>query len=108
MAGQHVPERTCVGCRLQQPKRLLVRVVRTPGGSVGVDQTGKRAGRGAYLCQRPSCWQVGLRKVTLARALKTTIESGDRDALEAFAAKLPTIDVDEIETRGQAQGSSNT
>ena len=45
-----VPVRRCVGCNTQKPKKELVRIVRSPEGEVSVDLTGKRSGRGAYLC----------------------------------------------------------
>jgi uncharacterized protein len=88
MVQRHIPERTCVGCREARPKRTLVRIVRSPEGSVLVDDTGKRFGRGAYLCRTSECWQKGLRKETLARALKTTIGAADRAALEHYATSL--------------------
>lgn len=50
-----VPVRRCVGCNAQKPKKELVRIVRSPEGEVGVDLTGKRSGRGAYLCPSASC-----------------------------------------------------
>ena len=88
MTGRHVPERTCVACRRQQPKRAMVRVVRTPLGAIVVDPTGKASGRGAYLCRGTPCWEGGLRRQVLARALKTTLSAADRAALEAYAAGL--------------------
>ena len=84
---KHVPQRTCVGCRTVLAKRLLIRIVRTPDG-VQVDPTGKLAGRGAYLHDRRSCWERGLRG-SLAHALKTELLQTDREQLEAFAATLP-------------------
>ena len=50
MRRKRIPQRTCVGCRDVGDKRQLVRLVRTPGGTVEIDDTGKRPGRGAYLC----------------------------------------------------------
>jgi predicted RNA-binding protein YlxR (DUF448 family) len=67
-------------------KRQLVRIVRTEEG-VLIDPTGKRAGRGAYLHDRRTCWEAGL-KGSLARALKVELTTGDRERLEAFAATL--------------------
>jgi len=84
---KHVPQRTCVGCRTVMAKRQLVRVVRTADG-VLVDSTGKRAGRGAYLHDRRSCWQSGLAGA-LAHALKTELTVADRERLEAFMNTLP-------------------
>src|SRR5438045_6513331 len=88
MGGRHVPERTCVACRRQQPKRAMVRVVRTPLGAVALDPTGKASGRGAYLCRSAACWEGGLRRDALGRALKTGLGREDRAALEAYAAGL--------------------
>lgn len=67
-------------------KRQLVRIVRSPDG-VLVDPTGKLAGRGAYLHDRPSCWEAGL-KGSLARALKVNLTAADRERLEAFMNTL--------------------
>ena len=85
---KHVPQRTCVGCRETLAKRTLIRVVRTPDG-MRVDPTGKLAGRGAYLHDRRSCWERGI-KGGLARALKTELTNQDREGLLAFMATLPT------------------
>ena len=67
---KHVPQRTCVACRQTGAKRGLIRLVRTPAGTVEVDPTGKRAGRGAYLCARERCWERGINERVLGRALK--------------------------------------
>jgi uncharacterized protein len=88
MVQRHVPERTCVACRETQPKRALVRVVRTPADGVVLDESGKRSGRGAYLCRSADCWQKGLCREVLARALKTDLTAADRAALEQFAMSL--------------------
>jgi uncharacterized protein len=68
-------------------KRQLVRVVRTSDG-VLVDSTGKLAGRGAYLHDRRSCWETGL-KGGLAHALKVELSVADREHLESFMNTLP-------------------
>jgi predicted RNA-binding protein YlxR (DUF448 family) len=82
------PQRTCVGCGTVRNKREMVRVVRTPEGPVVADPTGKRAGRGAYLCAQEACWKLGLAKGRLERSLKVTISSEDADALRAYAGSL--------------------
>ena len=84
---KHVPQRTCVGCRQVLPKRSLVRIVRTQDG-VSVDLSGKKPGRGAYLHDRRSCWELGL-KSALAHALKTEITAKDQEELVMFMATLP-------------------
>jgi uncharacterized protein len=85
--AKHIPQRTCVGCRTVLAKRTLVRLVRTPEG-VLVDLTGKRNGRGAYLHNKRSCWERGL-KGALANALKAELTSEDHQHLEAFMNSLP-------------------
>jgi predicted RNA-binding protein YlxR (DUF448 family) len=84
---KHVPQRTCVGCRLVLPKRTLVRIVRQPDG-LRVDPGGKMAGRGAYLHNKRSCWERGV-KGGLAHALKTELTMTDRELLLAYMATLP-------------------
>ena len=84
---KHVPQRTCVGCRETLAKRALIRVVRAEQG-VRIDPSGKVAGRGAYLHDRQSCWERGM-KGALAHALKTELTDQDRDNLRAFMASLP-------------------
>jgi len=64
----------------------LLRVVRGPDGSVSVDPTGKRAGRGAYLCSRLECWQAALKKGRLDAALRVTLTPDDKLALTQYAA----------------------
>jgi len=87
-SARHIPQRTCVGCRTASAKREFVRVVRTPEGGVEVDPSGKRAGRGAYVCAQRSCWEEAIKKDRLARALRTTISAPDRDALRRYAEEL--------------------
>ncbi len=84
-----VPTRTCVACRTARPKRALVRVVRAPDGSIGVDPTGKRSGRGAYLCPAAECLRLAERRGSLARALRTTIPAAVFEALAAAIAAAP-------------------
>jgi predicted RNA-binding protein YlxR (DUF448 family) len=69
------------------PKRMLIRIVRQTDG-LHIDPTGKLAGRGAYLHDRRSCWENGLRGA-LARALRIELSDEDRERLNAFMATLP-------------------
>jgi hypothetical protein len=80
-----------VSCRETSAKRDFVRIVRTPEGTVEVDPTGKRAGRGAYLCARSECWQEALKKERLARALRTAISAADRQQLGRYAEQLEPV-----------------
>lgn len=85
---KHVPQRTCVICRRTLPKRELTRVVRTPENGVQIDGTGKLAGRGAYLCDTPSCWEKAARSDALTKALKCGLNDDERQALAAYGASL--------------------
>lgn len=86
---RHVPQRTCIACRQTKAKRELIRVVSTVTGRVVVDPAGKSPGRGAYLCGNQKCWEAGLKRARLDRALHTTIEPDDRTQLLAFSQTLP-------------------
>jgi hypothetical protein len=86
--GKHVPQRTCIGCREVHSKRSLIRVVRNPEG-IFVDPTGKMAGRGAYLHEKRSCWEIGMRNA-LTGALKTDLSTADKKRLTEFMATLST------------------
>lgn len=96
------PQRTCVACRVTDSKRELVRIVRTPGGEVVIDATGKLAGRGAYLCARQSCWETALKRRLLDRALKIGLDADTQERLAAYAADLPDdATTDEIASMDQ-------
>ena len=92
---KHVPQRTCVVCRTVRPKRDLVRIVRLASsgaeGVVMVDETGKRSGRGAYLCYQRGCWEAALARRQLERALKTTLTAETEARLREYAAGLPQL-----------------
>lgn len=87
---RHVPLRTCIACRQSRPKRELIRVVRTPDGQVVLDPTGKKSGRGAYLCARRACWEPALRKGKLEHEFEITLSPEDRAGLEAYIETLPS------------------
>nr|WP_277997933.1 YlxR family protein [Moorella glycerini] len=63
----------CVGCRARNDKRNLLRVVRTPAQEVVLDPTGKRAGRGAYICPRVECLRKAVKSRALERALGVSL-----------------------------------
>lgn len=83
-----VPQRTCIGCRAVHPKREMVRVVRTPEGTVEIDLGGKQSGRGAYLCRQKSCWETALKRRSFNHALKTNLDDATRAALTTYAQTL--------------------
>ena len=68
-----IPIRQCIGCREQKPKTELIRVVRSPEGTVSLDFRGKSPGRGAYLCRDAGCLKKAAKSRALERALSVAI-----------------------------------
>ena len=68
-----IPLRKCTGCGEMKPKKELLRVLLTPEGSITVDDTGKKNGRGAYLCKKLSCLEKAIKHKGLERSLKTLV-----------------------------------
>ena len=77
-----IPQRQCMGCRERKEKRQLIRVVRSPEGEVSLDFSGKKNGRGAYLCPDPQCLKKAIRSKSLDRSLEVTIPQEVYDRLE--------------------------
>jgi predicted RNA-binding protein YlxR (DUF448 family) len=82
-------------------------VVRTAEGRVEVDETGKKPGRGAYLCRARDCWDAALKRKALEYALKVPATVEDRQALQAFAASLPYRTKEEQEQEIGQSGIAN-
>ena len=78
-----IPQRQCVGCREMKEKKALLRIVRTPEGEVLLDGTGKKSGRGAYVCHDPACLKRARKSRALERAFEAAIPPEVYDALEA-------------------------
>lgn len=78
-----MPERHCVGCGNPFPKKELVRVVKTPEGRIELDVTGKKSGRGAYVCRNIDCLIKARKAKRLERSLSTSIPEDVSAALEA-------------------------
>lgn len=70
-----VPMRTCIGCNEVKPKKELIRVVKTSEGEVLLDFTGKKNGRGAYVCHDISCLEKAIKTKRLSRAFEMPIEN---------------------------------
>lgn len=77
-----IPQRMCVGCREMKDKRDLLRVVRTPEGIIEIDLTGKKAGRGAYLCPNPECLNLAVKGKRLQKALEHEISADILDIIK--------------------------
>ena len=67
-----IPMRQCVGCREMKPKKDLVRVVKSPEGTISMDLRGKAPGRGAYVCRSRECLRRAVKSGALARGFETT------------------------------------
>ena len=78
--------RMCVGCREMKPKKELIRVVRTPEGEIVADETGRKNGRGAYLCRSEACLNKALKIRALDRALEQPLTEAAVDALRQVIA----------------------
>jgi predicted RNA-binding protein YlxR (DUF448 family) len=77
-----IPQRMCVGCREMKNKKELLRIVRTPEGSIEIDNTGKKSGRGAYICPEIDCLQQAVKGKRLQKALEQDIPDEVIDILK--------------------------
>ena len=80
-----VPLRICIGCQEKMPKKDLVRIVRTPEGTIVYDDTGKKPGRGAYICPLQSCFKKAQKGKRLERNLQQPVPNG---LIEDLCAKF--------------------
>ena len=82
MQGKKVPIRMCTGCAEQKPKKELVRVVRSPEGEISLDLTGKKSGRGAYVCRNIECLRKARKAKRFERAFSCEIPDEVYDRME--------------------------
>ena len=68
-----VPQRKCLGCGEMKDKKALLRIVRSPEGEISLDLTGKKNGRGAYVCSDKDCIAKAVKTKSLERALEKNI-----------------------------------
>ena len=71
-----IPQRKCLGCMQSFPKKELIRVVRTPEGEVEIDLTGKKSGRGAYICKNSACLKKAIKSKRIQNNLETELPEG--------------------------------
>ena len=81
--ARKIPERLCVGCQERHPKKELIRIVRSPEGDFAVDLTGKKSGRGAYICPKAECLEQARKGHRLERSFECAIDASVYDALAA-------------------------
>lgn len=85
MAEKKIPMRKCLGCNEMKPKRELVRAVKSPEGEISLDLTGKKSGRGAYICPDKKCFDKARKGKRFEKALETQIPE---EVYEAMASEL--------------------
>ena len=73
MKEKKVPLRMCVGCREMKPKKELLRVVKAPDGAVSIDLSGRKPGRGAYVCHSAECLKKAIKQRQLERAFECAL-----------------------------------
>ncbi len=82
MKPRKIPMRMCLGCGEMKAKRELIRVVKSPEGDISVDKTGKKSGRGAYVCDDIECLRKARKARRLEKAFSCQISNEIYDALE--------------------------
>lgn len=83
MKQKKIPQRMCVGCQAMKSKKELLRVVRTPAGEILLDITGKKSGRGAYVCPSEECLTKAVKQKRLEKALEHAVSQEVFDQLRA-------------------------
>lgn len=84
-----VPERTCIGCGKKKEKQALIRIVHAPDDSFSIDVTGRKNGRGAYICKNPECLEKAFRRKALERSFR---ESITKETLDTLREELEQLD----------------
>lgn len=84
-----IPLRQCIGCREMKSKKEMIRVIRTSEGEIQLDATGKKNGRGAYICASKSCLEQAIKSHGLERSLKAKIPM---EVYESLKKEFETIE----------------
>ncbi len=90
MTNKKIPMRQCVGCREMKPKRELIRVIRTSEDEILIDATGKKNGRGAYICPNRECLEKAVKSKGLERSLKMAVPQEIYEDFEREMGNLET------------------
>ncbi len=96
-APRKFPERRCTGCGGTFEKRQLIRVLRSPEGEISIDFTGKKSGRGAYICKNSACLKKARKTGIISRSLECEISPEIYDRLEQEIADFEEAKKDETE-----------
>lgn len=82
MKQKKMPLRMCLGCQEMKPKKELIRIVKNKENEISVDFTGKKAGRGAYICKSTDCLSKAVKAKRLERAFETNISDNIYETLK--------------------------
>lgn len=83
MVQKKIPQRMCVGCQEMKNKKELIRIVRTPESEILLDPTGKKSGRGAYVCPNEACVTKAYKEKRLEKSLKCAVDEAVYESLKA-------------------------
>lgn len=86
---KRIPMRQCIGCRERKAKYEFIRVVHTPEGEVLIDATGRKNGRGAYICKNKECLEKAFKTGAINRTFKI---QADPEVLKALKAEMEGLD----------------
>ena len=100
MKPRKIPLRKCVACGEMMPKKSLIRIVRSPEGEVSIDLTGKKSGRGAYLCGKEACFRLAQKNLALDRALKAQV---GQEVYEQLASDFLKVEPQFIKVRDKKE-----
>ena len=81
-AVKKIPMRMCLGCGEMKPKKELIRAVKSPEGEISMDLTGKKSGRGAYICRSSECFRKARKARRFEKAFSCQISEQVYDAME--------------------------
>ncbi len=82
MKTKRIPERICIGCQQVKPKNELIRVVKSPEGEISIDKTGKKSGRGAYICPKEECLKLAEKSRRIEKSFSCRIDAAVYEELK--------------------------
>ncbi len=88
MKTKKIPMRMCLGCREMKEKKSLLRIVKSPEGVVSLDVTGRKPGRGAYVCKDKECLQKAIKQRQIERAFECGLSEEMKAALQQQMEQL--------------------
>ncbi len=89
-AVKKIPQRQCIGCGEMKNKKEMIRVIKTPEENIIIDATGKKNGRGAYICKSTECLEKAVKSRGLERSLKVSIP---REVYEELEKELSGLEL---------------